>query len=662
MPSQFGQYQSGIEAATGNLVPAYAKMAEQTANSIAGVGENIAEGIKVYAKSKEERDMLLGKIESGVNHASQFLDYAKEDTENANFVNSKSKQIADWANRAKKGQDMSIGALRALANETEIGFNNINNEFNMFHTAKVARDNKYIANVGLNETENQLKTLASQLKDDPEQIDLYKSVQERLSKLSEVRTQPTVAQGAFLTGTSEFFKNLPQTLAVSDKLKTETGLARVGKALYEVNGEKRFTLSPVEIDTLSKFYDAGKTANDNHIAMDEMLNKFRQTHNIPVSNTKIISKVFSAIRDNAKATGTRQGSALAESLSTYLDAIPQDLKEVGNVPAGSGFTTTDTSHPANVAVTDEVSKKFANSLAIDKVTVSENKETPLTEDERKAAVFAKVSKEYPDITPAGFTTWYNTLNPTKPTASVQKIGDAIAVVTTDTKGNTKVTNIPQPKTTDWAKTEKDIKEHNATTLGKLNPTTGLKEDKDAEGKPIWEDVGADADVQVSGKMQNVNDAQVVLFRQQKVAYSELLTQFKALIKLKENYSVLASRGQAPEDSEMEKRINTEMAIMKSRLQRVLYPVGQPREWENKNIVQAMPELTQLFTYNSTQLGGLDQLKIRLKNTFEEDAKGYGLLVRNKPKEDAPLTPEEEAQEARRIVVEGQAKIKTTSKK
>lgn len=653
MPSSFGQYQSGIEAATGNLVPAYAKMAEQTYNSINGVGNDIAEGIKTYAKSKEERDMLEGKISGGISHINKLLDYARENEDNARFVNSKSEQIATWASKAKNSANMSIGALRALANETEMGYNSLNQEFNMFQGAKVAKDNKAIADTGLNDAQKSLTSLAGQLKDDTSNKPLYDSVVARLQELQDVRLKGTSAQGAFLTTTGAFLKAVPTDLAVSEKLGNNVGLQRTNTAFNEVNKIHPTKLTRVEIDTLSEAYDASKSANDNHIVMDELLNKFRETHNIPTSNSNIISKVFANIRDKAKATETRQGNALSEALGIYLEAIPQNLKEVGNVPAGSGYTTTDASAPANVAVTPEVSKKFTDSLAIGKVGVAETVDAPLTDDETKAAVLAKVSKQYGDVTPALFNAWYNSLVPTKPSATVGKIGDAVVVTTKDKDGNIKVTNIPQQKPPNKFKEEKDVAYHNATTFGVKNPTTGLKEDKDADGNTVWEDVGADSNLQISGKMGNVANDQVKLFRTQKVAYSELMTQFKSLKELKKNYSVLLSRGQAPDDSAMEKRITAETVIMKSRLQRVLYPNSVPREWENTNILEAMPELKKLFTYDSTQLAGLEQLEIRLKDSLEQEALGFGLEIRDRPKAEPTLTPAQLTALARQVEIERQ---------
>jgi len=63
MASPFQRYQSGIEASTGNLVPAYGQMGQQTANAIAGFGQNLAEGIKAYNDNSAKSEAANAKIQ-----------------------------------------------------------------------------------------------------------------------------------------------------------------------------------------------------------------------------------------------------------------------------------------------------------------------------------------------------------------------------------------------------------------------------------------------------------------------------------------------------------------------------------------------------------------------------------------------------------------------
>ncbi len=79
MASPFQRYQSGIEASTGNLVPAYGQMAAQTANTFAGLGQNLAEGIKAYGQNVAKSEMANEKIKSlGQQYAEKIAMYSKD--------------------------------------------------------------------------------------------------------------------------------------------------------------------------------------------------------------------------------------------------------------------------------------------------------------------------------------------------------------------------------------------------------------------------------------------------------------------------------------------------------------------------------------------------------------------------------------------------------
>lgn len=56
MASSFGKYQSGIEASTGNLVPAYAKMAEMQYETLTNAGKQFGKVLEEYGKQKQYED------------------------------------------------------------------------------------------------------------------------------------------------------------------------------------------------------------------------------------------------------------------------------------------------------------------------------------------------------------------------------------------------------------------------------------------------------------------------------------------------------------------------------------------------------------------------------------------------------------------------------
>jgi len=80
MASPFQRYtQGGIEASTGNLVQASGQMAAMTANTIAGFGQNIAEGIKAYNENSQKSEMANQKLQSlGQAYADKIAMYSKD--------------------------------------------------------------------------------------------------------------------------------------------------------------------------------------------------------------------------------------------------------------------------------------------------------------------------------------------------------------------------------------------------------------------------------------------------------------------------------------------------------------------------------------------------------------------------------------------------------
>lgn len=79
MASPFQRYQSGIEASTGNLVPAFGQMAGQTASALSGLGQNLAEGLKTYNENSQKSEAANAKIQMlGQQYADKIAMYSKD--------------------------------------------------------------------------------------------------------------------------------------------------------------------------------------------------------------------------------------------------------------------------------------------------------------------------------------------------------------------------------------------------------------------------------------------------------------------------------------------------------------------------------------------------------------------------------------------------------
>lgn len=79
MASSFGRYTSGIEASTGGLVQASGQMAAQTADTFAGFGKNLAQGIQAYNENSQKSEAANAKIQMlGQAYAEKIAMYAKD--------------------------------------------------------------------------------------------------------------------------------------------------------------------------------------------------------------------------------------------------------------------------------------------------------------------------------------------------------------------------------------------------------------------------------------------------------------------------------------------------------------------------------------------------------------------------------------------------------
>jgi tetratricopeptide (TPR) repeat protein len=115
MASPFQKYQSGIEASTGNLVSAYGQMAQQTSAAITGLGQNLAEGIKAYAKNRDENELLTSKAQGLAGNFEFLTKQIKDNPELAPFAESFNPILS----KIGKFETMSKAQKQALLLEAE---------------------------------------------------------------------------------------------------------------------------------------------------------------------------------------------------------------------------------------------------------------------------------------------------------------------------------------------------------------------------------------------------------------------------------------------------------------------------------------------------------------------------------------------------------------
>jgi hypothetical protein len=122
MPSSFGQYQSGIEASTENLVKSYALMAKDTQDTLNGIGQTLGSAIAQYGKEEQYRNLNKAMEESpSFNEVEHFLktgvtSYDKNKTWNKNIDDAWT-QYSAWTINNQKVASESGGRFEGLGED-----------------------------------------------------------------------------------------------------------------------------------------------------------------------------------------------------------------------------------------------------------------------------------------------------------------------------------------------------------------------------------------------------------------------------------------------------------------------------------------------------------------------------------------------------------------
>ena len=118
MAKTFGQYTGGIEAATGNLVPAYGQMADQTFRTMAGLASTITKTYDTINSQEEENaaNKELIKGQQGNLTAIKKLMDANPDTKDSPL----SMSINEMIVKLGTAGDLNRGQLKGLLKSSEV--------------------------------------------------------------------------------------------------------------------------------------------------------------------------------------------------------------------------------------------------------------------------------------------------------------------------------------------------------------------------------------------------------------------------------------------------------------------------------------------------------------------------------------------------------------
>ena len=135
MASSFGRYTGGIEASTGNLVPAYGQMAAQTVAVGVGFGQNIAQGLQAYNDNSAKNDILISEAEALGQQIQQYAQMFGESPEHKAFADS----LAPYIEKLSKVPSMSLTQKMGTVTSVKAGFANIGQQLQVFELMRGER-------------------------------------------------------------------------------------------------------------------------------------------------------------------------------------------------------------------------------------------------------------------------------------------------------------------------------------------------------------------------------------------------------------------------------------------------------------------------------------------------------------------------------------------
>ena len=138
MASSFGKYTSGIEASTGNLVQASGQMAAMTANTIAGFGQNLAQGLVKYNENSQKNDILTAEAEQLGQQIQQYAQMFAGSPEHAKFTES----LQPYIEQLSKVPSMSLNQKMGVVTSVKAGFANIGQNLQAFEVMRKEQLNR----------------------------------------------------------------------------------------------------------------------------------------------------------------------------------------------------------------------------------------------------------------------------------------------------------------------------------------------------------------------------------------------------------------------------------------------------------------------------------------------------------------------------------------
>lgn len=243
MASPFQRYQSGIEASTGNLVPAYGQMGQQTASAIAGFGQNLAQGLQQYNENSQKSEAANAKIQMlGQEYADKIAMYAKDpEIAQSGILDGLMAKAAILQDAPTKG--LSQRVMIAHDAETALaGFGSKLQEWSFLRGREMER----LADEGLRKFDGVVSVTDPRFAKEGEfQFDPNKTLEENkasaLAKLNAIRKSNPKMQGTDQEFLSNWLNNAEQTMAKADPAAIPPAVTSA--ILEQIQADKRLNKS-----------------------------------------------------------------------------------------------------------------------------------------------------------------------------------------------------------------------------------------------------------------------------------------------------------------------------------------------------------------------------------------------------------------------------------
>lgn len=328
MPPIFGRYQSGIEAATGNLVPAYGKMAEQTANALTGFGQNIAAGIERYSKNRDESEMIDQEAQGIGEQLKQYAITFGSNDEYKPFT----EQLNQYVDKLSKIPEMSLAQKRGALNGAKVAFSNIGNQLQMFNMMK---------------DENIKRLTAEGLASAPTSEKVIEDFSVNAGRTGINSAEPiSVQRGKFIEQLTRDAEGMPEAkVDISQALKNWDAGARLSLKQAESAGNPTATVMLEQLDALAKRREGEQyRANlaEGQTTDDAMYNMGRGTESITAPSAEALMNMRGTTPSSAPVgldtalnnqinklkitAATETNKQLATDIARYDEEIKQILK------------------------------------------------------------------------------------------------------------------------------------------------------------------------------------------------------------------------------------------------------------------------------------------------------------------------------------------------